>query len=81
MQVMEIKATVPSAKAMVVGFRGLALRRRRLTRAVGFAALLFRIPPVACEVEIFAIHLVGLGIGALLLRRLMSRRKVPRHKC
>ncbi len=80
MSVIEIKATVPRVKSVPAGFGGIAPRRRRLTMTVGFAVLRFRLPPVTGDVEVFALHLVGLGIGALLLRRLMSRRRVPRLK-
>ena len=50
------------------------MQRSRLAMAVGFAALL------TGDVEVYASHLIGLGLGALLLRRLMSQRRVPRLK-
>ena len=80
MSVIEIRAAGPRVESVPAGFGGIAPRGRRLTMTVGFAALLFRLPPVTGDVEVFALHLIGLGIGGLLLRRLMSRRKAPRLK-
>ena len=72
---------VPRIKSVPVSFGGLVPRRRRLTMAVGFAALLAEQLLLAGDGKlVFALHLIGLGLGALLLRRLMSRRRVPRLK-
>ncbi len=80
MSVIEIKATVPRVEIIPVVIGGLAPWRRRLTMAVGFAALLAWQLLLAGGMEVFALHLIGLGICALLLRRIMSRHKVTRHK-
>ena len=75
MNVIEIKAPVPSAKMIAVGFLWLVRRHKRAPMVVVVPALL-----LTGDKEVFALHLIGLGIGALLLRRLMPRRKVPRLK-
>ena len=41
-------------------------------------ALVVAAPLVTGDVEVFVLNLVGLGIGALLLRRFMPRRPVGR---
>ena len=44
----------------------------------GVVALVIAAPLITGDVEVFALNLVGLGIGALLLRRFMPRRPVAR---
>ena len=51
----------------VVGF---AVRRRRLTVAVVIAVLLFGPLALTGDGEVFVLNAVGLGIAALLFRRL-----------
>ena len=43
-------------------------------------ALVVAAPLIAGDVEVFALNLVGLGIGALLLRRFLVRRTVRRFR-
>ena len=57
MHVRDIRATVPGVKA-----GGFMRRRKRLAIAVVVAALLSG--PLTTGVEVFALNLVGLGIGA-----------------
>ena len=47
-------------------------KRKRVVVA-GVVALVVAAPLIAGDVEVFALNLVGLGIGALLLRRFMRR--------
>ena len=79
MHVKDIRATVPGVKAGAVYAGGFMQRRNRLTVAVVVAALLFG-PLATGDSETFALNLVGLGIGALLLRRFLVRRTVRRHR-
>ena len=51
-------------------------RKRVVVAAV--VALVIAAPLITGDVELFALNLVGLGIGALLLRRFMPRRPVGR---
>ena len=41
-------------------------------------ALVVAAPLITGDVEVFGLNLVGLGIGALLLRRFLARRTVRR---
>ena len=51
-------------------------QRRVLVPAV--VALVIGVPLLTLDLELFFLNLVGLGIGALLLRRFMPRRPVGR---
>ena len=52
-------------------------KRKRVVVA-GVVDLVVAAPLITGDVEVFALNLVGLGIGALLLRRFMPRRPVGR---
>ena len=52
-------------------------KRKRVVVA-GVVALVVAAPLIAGDVEIFVLNLVGLGTGALLLRRFLARRTVRR---
>ena len=52
-------------------------KRKRVVVA-GAVALVVAAPLLTLDVELFALNLAGLGIGALLLRRFMPRRPVGR---
>ena len=52
-------------------------KRKRVVVA-GAVALVVATPLLTLDVELFFLNLVGLGIGALLLRRFISRRPVGR---
>ncbi len=52
-------------------------KRKRVVVA-GAVALVVTAPLLTLDVELFFLNLVGLGIGALLLRRFMPRRPVGR---
>ena len=67
MHVTDIKATVSRVKAVSVGVGGFIGRHKRLSIAVG-AALLFG-PLLTTDGELVFLNAVGLGLGALLLRR------------
>ena len=67
---MHVKERVTRVKGLAVGFGGLILRHRRLTVAVVVAALLVGPLLLAGDGEVFVLNAVGLGLGALLLRRL-----------
>ena len=69
MYVKDILATVPGVKAAAVQAGGFLRRRKRLTVAVVVAALL-----LTGDGELFVLNAVGLGLGALLLRRFTSPR-------
>ena len=52
-------------------------KRKRVVVA-GVVALVVAAPLITGDVEVFGLYLVGLGIGALLLRRFLTRRTVRR---
>ena len=52
-------------------------KRKRVVVAAG-VALVVAAPLITGDAEVFALNLVGLGIGALLIRRFMPRRPVGR---
>ena len=54
-------------------------KRKRVVVA-GAVALVVAAPLIAGDVEVFALNLVGLGIGALLLRRFLVQRTVRRFR-
>ena len=68
MHVKDIKATVSRVKAVAVGVGGFIGRHKRASIAVG-AALLLAGPLVTGDGELVFLNAVGLGLGALLLRR------------
>ena len=68
MHVKDIKATVSRIKAVSVSVGGFIGRHKRASIAVG-AALLLAGPLVTGDGELVFLNAVGLGIGALLLRR------------
>ena len=69
MHVKDIQATVPKVRGVAVGFGGFLRRRKRLTVAVVVAALLLVPLLLTGDGEVFVLNAVGLGFGALLLRR------------
>ena len=71
MHVKDIRATVPRVMGVAVKAGGFIRRRKRLTVAVVVAALLAG-PLVTTDGELFVLNAVGLGLGALLLRRFAS---------
>ena len=52
--------------------------KRKRVAVAGVVALVVASPLITGDLEFFALNLVGLGIGALLLRRFMPRRPVRR---
>ena len=68
MHVKDIKATVPRVKAVSAGVGGFIGRHKRASIAVGVALLLAG-PLVTGDGELVFLNAVGLGLGALLLRR------------
>ena len=68
MHVKDIQATVSRVKAVSVGVGGFIGRHKRASIAVG-AALLLAGPLVTGDGELVFLNAVGLGLGALLLRR------------
>ncbi len=68
MHVKDITATVSRVKAVSVGVGGFIGRHKRASIAVG-AALLLAGPLVTTDGELVFLNAVGLGLGALLLRR------------
>ena len=65
MQVKDIKATVPKVRGVAVGLGGFLRRRKRAAIALLVIAPLL----LTGDVEVFVLNMVGLGFGALLLRR------------
>ena len=55
-------------------------KRKRVVVAAGVVALVVAALLITGDVEVFALNLVGLGIGALLLRRFLVRRTVRRFR-
>ena len=74
MRVKDIKATVPKVKGVALGFGGFFRRRKRLTVPVVVAALLVGPLLLTGDGEVFVLNAVGLGFGALLLRRFAKPR-------
>ena len=68
MHVKDIKATVSRVKVVSVGVGGFIGRHKRASIAVGVALLLAG-PLVTGDGELVFLNAVGLGLGALLLRR------------
>ena len=68
MHVKDIQATVSRVKAVWAGVGGFIRRHKRLTTAV-VVALLLAGPLVTGDGELVFLNAVGLGFGALLLRR------------
>ena len=54
--------------------------KRKKVVAAGVVALVVAAPLLTFDLELFFLNLVGLGIGALLLRRFMPRRPVGRFR-
>ena len=54
--------------------------KRKRVAVVGVVALVVAAPLITGDVEVFVLNLVGLGIGALLLRRFIPRRPVGRPR-
>ena len=69
---MHVKELVPKVKGLAVKAGGFIRRRKRLTIAVVVAALLFG-PLLTTDGELVLLNAVGLGLGALLLRRFVRR--------
>ncbi len=65
---MYVKELVPRVKAVAVKAGGFMRRHKRLTIAVVVAALLLG-PLMTTDGELVFLNAVGLGLGALLLRR------------
>ena len=65
---MHVKELLPKVKGLAVKAGGFIRRRKRLTIAVVVAALLFG-PLLTTDGELVFLNAVGLGLGALLLRR------------
>ena len=70
---MHVKATVSRVKGVAVKAGGFMRRHKRLTIAVVVAALLLG-PLVTTDGELVFLNAVGLGLGALLLRRFIRPR-------
>ena len=68
------KERVTQVKGVTVGFSEFIRRHMRLTVAVVVAALLVGPMLLAGDGEVFVLNAVGLGLGALLLRRLVRPR-------
>ena len=68
---MHVKELFPRVKGLAVKAGGFMRRRKRLTIAVVVAALLFG-PLVTTDGELVFLNAVGLGLGALLLRRFIK---------
>ena len=74
MHVMGIKATVPRVKSTPVGFGSFIRRHKRASITVAVALSLVGQLMLTGDVDLFALNLVGLGIGGMLLRRFICRR-------
>ena len=69
---MHVKERVTQVKGVTVGFSEFIRRHMRLTVAVVVAALLVGPLLLAGDGEVFVLNAVGLGFGALLLRRFVT---------
>ena len=66
-------AYAPVSDAAVKAPEKLPRWKRKRGVVAGVVALVVVAPLITGDVEVFALNLVGLGIGALLLRRFMRR--------
>ena len=66
---MHVKEGIPKVMGVVVRLGRFLRRRKRLTVAVVVAALLLGPLLLTGDGEVFVLNAVGLGFGALLLRR------------
>ena len=73
---MHVWQRVGAVVGIAVGF---AVRPRRLTVAVVIAALLVGPLALTGDVELFALNALGLGVAALLFRRLARFGRRRRH--
>ena len=71
---MRVKDGVPKVMGVAVGLGRFLQRRKRLTVAVVVAALLVGPLLLTGDGEVFVLNAVGLGFGALLLRRFTRSR-------
>ena len=70
-----IQARVPKVRNRVVEVGRFILRRKRMTIAVVSAALLMVPLLISSDGEVFVLNAIGLGFGALLLRRFARPRR------
>ena len=73
-------AYAPVSDAAVKAPEKLPWWKRRRVVVAGVVALVVAAPLITGDVEVFVLNLVGLGIGALLLRRFLARRTVRRFR-
>ena len=78
MHVKDIQATVPWVESVAVGFGGFIRRHERASITVSAALLLVGPLLLTGDGELVCLNAVGLGLGALLLRRCLVRRSVTR---
>ena len=73
-------AYAPVSEAAVKAPEKLPWWKRKRVVVAGVVALVVAAPLITGDVEVFVLNLVGLGIGALLLRRFLARRTVRRFR-
>ena len=73
-------AYAPVSDAAVKAPEKLPWWKRKRVLIAGVVALVVAAPLITGDVEVFVLNLVGLGIGALLLRRFLARRTVQRFR-
>ncbi len=73
-------AYAPVREAAVEAPEKLPWRKRKRVVVAGVVALVVAALLITGDVEVFALNVVGLGIGALLLRRFLARRTVRRFR-
>ena len=72
-------AYAPVREAAIKAPEKLPVEAKRVV-VTGVVALVVAAPLITGDVEVFVLNLVGLGIGALLLRRFLARRTVRRFR-
>ena len=73
-------AYAPVSEAAVKTPEKLPWWKRKRVVVAGVVAMVVAAPLITGDVEVFVLNLVGLGIGALLLRRFLARRTVRRFR-
>ena len=76
----DIRATVPRVGSVAAGFGGFVRRHKRASITVSAALLLVGPLLLTGDGELVCLNAVGLGLGALLLRRCLVRRSVTRPR-
>ena len=79
MNLTKLRSQASRLKNYAAGVAGAVLRRRRLT-VVAVAGVLILTPLLTGDGEVFLLNMVGLGLAALILRRITMMTTRRRHR-